>query len=354
MFLGSGTYGSVYTRLPFHDEKLEDVRDLKEASKIFHCDDTYTVSAGVIHRLSMCISPEVIEELKKYFLLPIRFGRINLTSPIPYHKNSPLLWKGDSIYHEAKNKFLTQQITYPLGKPLFQNSLFEYHNVYELYNKTLYVLEGINLLHSHDIVHTDVKLPNIVDVDGVWKMADSGELYHVSYKSADFRERKYIMSENFTYIYYSPYVYWLVGTPTITEYIELMDRNYIRHRHGLCTRIETPLIRNNILELEDNEWLELADRFYIIKNYVCCGTLLPDKPYNNTTLEYLNMISISELFDSSKPTNPEILKKNDLYGLGFFLWCVIDEYMDEEVDKKILYQLVMLAMKLTLPVLPTF
>jgi hypothetical protein len=353
MFLGHGTFGTVYTRLPFHDEHIDNVGHLNEASKIFHCDDTYTISAAVIHRLERHLNPEQIQELHKYFIMPIRFGRINLLSPIPYHKESPLLWKGDSIYYEEKHKFVTQQITYPLGRPVYTTStVFMDYTDEQIYIQILYLLGGLHKLHSHDFVHTDIKFMNVVDIDGVWKLADSGDLYHIHDTAWYFKERQYIMANNYTYLYYSPYVYWLKDSPNNIEYVRLMTRNDIRKRHKLFEWIQVPLFRYNILELPDDELLELADTFYTIKTYVCCGTIIPDTPYKNDTLDYLNRMSISKLFHGPKPDN--ILKTNDLYGLGFMVWSIIEEYFDQkDIKKYILHDMIKLAIKLTLPVLPT-
>jgi serine/threonine protein kinase len=372
MFLGSGTFGTVYTRIPFEDELFEQVKDKREASKIFRCEGTYTDSSLVLSRLNMKLSYSQIEELHKYVLLPIRCGKINTTQHLPFikHEDSPLVSKRCSIFgskyaifSNMEIKYVTHQITYPLGKPVTE----EYDNVFELgytldtiYSQLQYLLEGLHLLHSHDFVHTDIKLANIVDIDGKWKYADSGDIYNVRDRSTAFEDRSYNLAVQYTFGHYSPYVYWLMSKKSLSMYIQYMDMGFIAFKDTVYGRIENMLVKKNKLELNDEEWLEFAETFYKIKNYACCGVLntreqkMSNMP--NDTMKYLNMLGVNEFYYSPKPDKYDILKVNDMYSFGFMIWCIIDTYIGfgslerKDIQVDVLRSMVNMAIRYTLPV----
>lgn len=341
MFIGFGTYGAVYTRIPFEDELYDQVKDKKEVSKLYLCDATYEDAAGVLTRLNAKLSYDEIERLKPYVLLPIRCGNITTTQDLRClnHKGSPIYCERRSstryiVSENTTRKFVDKQITYALGRRVVteRQNVFERGYTLDDVNVQLqHLIKGIHLLHSYGFVHTDIKLANIVDIDGVWTYADSGDLFHVRDTSTQFDERMFNMAiQNSSIIHYSPYLHWCMETPTLKNYIKDMWLSSIPVRTNVYTELETRLLKKNTLQLDDKEWLSFAESFYRIKTHASSGILVVcDKMYEDATdtVRYMNMLSIHDFYYGPKPEKTKIMMVNDLYGVGFMMWNIINDYL---------------------------
>ena len=226
-FIGCGSSGFLYARprLPCAADKhnqaetLADVsrpEEMTQVGKLFKNEidikinpDTgaderhrrnYSIEANTemetINRLREHLPVEVTDDmLNQYFILPIKQCQINrneLNQP-PY--NTPE-WKqcksgryNKRVFKEdgtALPPILNTMVVSKLGgsdinnilKNTPANPITDLQLMYNLNNLTN-VLRGIHLLQQYDFIYGDLKAINIINIDGVFKLGDVGDIRHI-------------------------------------------------------------------------------------------------------------------------------------------------------------------------------
>ncbi len=179
-YLGKGTFGKFYAdpRLPCEDETISDVLDLNEGSKIFVFDsEANTEWNDYETNIRNSIPENLLNEMKEFFLLPIKKCKINKQSikEEPYinpdWKKSPKGKFDTDIFTESgidlpdiSDKF-NEMIIYEKANENIQN-YFDRNtsllSMYNMLNLLVYPLKGIEILQHNNLIHGDIKMENMV------------------------------------------------------------------------------------------------------------------------------------------------------------------------------------------------
>lgn len=184
-FIGQGAYGTVYgePRLPCEGESIDAVRDLNEVSKVFETQEQAEPEGELVGRLEgYGWTPADIERLREYAVIPSKLCRVDLTA-FEHEPYSNVAWAKDSFVHgNLKRGLLPFQVTSERGEmdvaKYIENHVNNIPGFYKTMVKLLEFGEGIDYILSKDCIHPDLKTPNMVVVNGKFKMIDMADMYN--------------------------------------------------------------------------------------------------------------------------------------------------------------------------------
>jgi serine/threonine protein kinase len=179
---GRGTYGIVLgePRIPCDTEEfIRDRIDSKqEVSKLFFNEEEVKNVVSTLELLNKAFTKDELKDLNKYFILPKNLCKLNKAS-MKAHK---------SVYNDAWREWTdlskhTVQTTSDQGKhDLYSelSSLTTKDDIIGFLKKLRRIVEGLEKIHSKNIIHGDLKLRNtMVDLNGNFKIIDVDELRDV-------------------------------------------------------------------------------------------------------------------------------------------------------------------------------
>jgi hypothetical protein len=199
-FYGKGAFGVAMgnPRMTCPDERVEDIGE--EVGKIFNKKSNYEEEYHIIQKLQEVLSEKQINQLRQYFIFPIKKCEIDKSTLSDIYK-SPEWYKtskGKTYPHEFRysrtgdfmynNTPMTNmyQIVYPQGKhdlvDEFNN--LKYHftedKLYDVLSKMKNLIDGLHILHKHDMVHGDIKIDNSIVIGDTYKFIDVGQISQIS------------------------------------------------------------------------------------------------------------------------------------------------------------------------------
>lgn len=205
-FYGRGAFGSVMgdPRLPCADEKVEDIKDNREVSKISPKRSIIEDEINVMSRLNAVLSPEQIAHLRNYLVLPIKSCVIdmNKVNAVDTYKQDD--WYktktgtyGDGLAHNLyydrftyDRKVIPHDTLHQIVYPIADSSISELIERYDTNRTEPYILmvlkhicelyDGLRELQKLDLVHGDIKSLNSVVIDGKAKFIDNADLTQVN------------------------------------------------------------------------------------------------------------------------------------------------------------------------------
>jgi hypothetical protein len=181
MLIGKGSYGLVYgnPRLPFFDETLKDIENKKEVSKVFGNQTEAMKEYNIINKFQNYLNNNDFLKIKQFFILPSQGGNINLNEiishPEIYSKKFPKYFETYQL-----SRFV---ISYPQGDFNLNDCLHRINHLdffFEYLQKSLNILEGIQLLQNNNLVHFDLKNSNMMLIDDFFKIIDLTNIFHLS------------------------------------------------------------------------------------------------------------------------------------------------------------------------------
>lgn len=203
-FYGKGAYGAAVgnPRFPCFDENVEDIEENDEVGKVIVNESKYNEEVAILQRFQEVLSTTTIQKLRKYFVLPIKFCKLDKyhIDRIPVFKTDK--WNQDRHgeipydfgYRASQNDFTFDgvpmremyQIIYPRGEQdLFDDIQMVYTNTRR--EHALAVLKnignlftGLQLLHKQDMVHMDIKIENAISIEGTYKFIDLAQCTQIT------------------------------------------------------------------------------------------------------------------------------------------------------------------------------
>ena len=271
-YLGRGAFGVVYghPKLPcIGDDLANEDMFRNNVSKTFENEDDFHNEVDSISKLLEEFTHEEITELDKYCVIPLNTCEADcelMTLPDFIYQSRQYQLDSRICTNPSRNKYI---INYPLGgkdlDKIFldreQNGTFElfYENIKRLLN----VCKGIRFLQEHNIIHGDIKTPNIL------KMGDT-------FKLIDMSDARNMLTTNKTYAMGSAFMYYI--WPSIIAWSYVYDPKY--RSSELPYEISQSNIKNNY-------------RHHKQYNNQQISTQLPDSFYNWFN-EYKTNLSLEE------------------------------------------------------------
>jgi hypothetical protein len=397
-FYGKGTFGAVMgnPRMLCPDEELEDIEGKNEVGKIMSDKDVYDNETNVIPRLREYISDSDIDMLREYVVLPIKSCKIDISQVKRHNIYKNNEWFKDSVgekstafrYKKSNGKFIMNdeplnnmyQIIYPVGTQPFDERLHvltrsrKSIDIYTLFLEMGHLFKGLQKIQEMDIAHNDVKVENVLFIDGKLKFIDVERLSKIT-KNPAHNLNRLQTQDNIRYLTDYPLYYpwshdlillYLLINPfddPISELFneEIFDMSQILYNEltDLFTKLKTN--KFGFSEKIINElYLELIDfsvnRFYGLTGLkMSDGELTPhkfnlsnimkssnrlvtkrDKPTTSGEIvlrAYNDYLTFKEKYNTiPRPNTKEtveavlnyILKKNDIYSMGFILLRIIN------------------------------
>lgn len=319
-FIGQGAYGTVYgePRLPCEGESIDAVRGLNEVSKVFETQEQAEPEGELVGRLEgYGWTPADIERLREYAVIPSKLCRVDLTA-FEHEPYSNVAWAKDSFVHgNLKRGLLPFQVTSERGEmdvaKYIENHVNNIPGFYKTMVKLLEFGEGIDYILSKDCIHPDLKTPNMVVVNGKFKMIDMADMYN------------FVEQEN----------------PN-----DMMDVAYFYTPWPSMSVLTTGI---QSLYIPDDELIEEHYRLWIVKlkNMSLHITRTYNEPFNESMIRSFLPNFISHLFFISRrlnfpePSKYRILKYGNLYTReSMFGWGAdngIQILREETVDQVITY-----------------
>lgn len=345
-YIASGTYGAVYgsPRLPCIGETYEEIKDLKQISKVFFEKHDFMIEAEVIQRLQEYLKEEQIENLKRFFILPIDVGLINYSLPVEFYQtdwlgSGPLIWKDFKLYDRTSGLIGLYQIVQEKGdcslKQYFEKH-FRQTNITETImclcncmNKFQNLAVGLSTLHKHEFVHMDIKLQNCVVINDTFKFIDNGEIYHIGDLTEYFDDEKlHLMTNHPRYWVYSPHIIWARcfsirnrGEVDMKFFCKQLIRYHkeIRDLVFQLVPLYIYLYEYNIFGLDDDGLSQIYKKLYSLFEHESCGMYVNEEYLRSLTPEKLVKIFNSSMvlgFDRiiKKQIRNFYKKGENLYG----------------------------------------
>lgn len=317
-YIACGTFGVVYgsPRLPCEGETYDEIKDKNEISKLFIEENDFKIDSLVIQRIRELVDEDGLEEIKKYFILPVKWGKVNYTDlPVQHYqsewlKTSPISWMNSKLHDNHYHKDIIYQSVQEKGECCLKTYFDKKFNQSDLTNTNIcmfqcvsrfnHLANGISLLHNYGFIHMDIKIQNAVVIHNTFKFIDVGEIFHYDDLSEYFdNEKLHLMTNQFRYWVYSPYVLW-------SRCFSHSNREGINMKF-LCTSLikHMKVIRDlvfqliplyiylyefNILGLNEDELKEIYNTLYILFEHESCGLFVEEKHMLGLTFEGLAKI----------------------------------------------------------------
>ena len=178
---GAGSEGVVVSdpRLLFEDEVL-DVNDKhgskpwSEVSKVFFDNIVYEQTLRRLDSVVDALGDS--EACNKYFVMPTRRGPVMTNIYNKYRKVYNDKWGQRSVpSYSAANNYTINHISYPKGSPL---AVKDVTNVEFSY--LLNLVDGLSFISSRNMVFTDAKVENVVQINNTYKFIDYASTFPLS------------------------------------------------------------------------------------------------------------------------------------------------------------------------------
>lgn len=333
-FYGKGAYGAVLgnPRMPCPDETFDDIKDKKEIGKIMFKEIKYNEETVILQRLEEVLSSSTIEELRKYFVFPIKHCKLDKEHVLSHPIYKSVKWGSykdgetphDFVYKPAYNAFKMDnvvsntmfQVVYPQGE----------HDVFEdipsnttktILTKIGNLFTGLQILHKQNMVHMDIKLENAVLIDGTYKFIDLAQATQIT-READkpmnkegftnllnwIKRGTYYFAWSSLIIYAKPY---LEGKKDLT-YNDFFTDHFSSHNiHSLDNTIERfriieTIIRTRKFGMSDELASELYNNYVSIVMFRFYGLSgrTSDTDFNNVDLNKIREIILYMRSNSSR------------------------------------------------------
>lgn len=207
-FLGQGTYGIIIgkPRLPSEGETYNDVLNSHDApnqvSKIIKDNTDIARLSGIIDMINNRFNPSNLAQLQKQIVIPTRPQRINWHNLSFIPKQIEVLQSHKITKRKYKWQYLMERGTNDLDIEL--RSVKTLNQLKHFLKGFGNIINGIAELHKAGLVHTDIKLTNmIVSWDGKYKLIDLDELSDCREVPKNTRHFEKIFN-NIYYPYYPP------------------------------------------------------------------------------------------------------------------------------------------------------
>ena len=209
-FEGKGSYGIVYSspRLPYHEKynfRHEYIKntpenlELDEVSKIFKDQKSYEDEKdGYMNILTKYKKKTDSDLPDDYFNIPLHFGRLDKGLIKAKNLIYTSIWS--DRYNSYKDLSVFYQIKFKKGKSLdrtignYKDYLLKFKNI----------VDCMKFMIDNDLIHDDLKLENMIEVSGIFKLSDFGNLKF--YDDITLQNYRYTQLHYTYYFIFMPYL----------------------------------------------------------------------------------------------------------------------------------------------------
>ena len=247
-FIGEGSYGQIISnpRLPFDNEKIINLINLDEVSKIFIDNDEYN------YEVKSYTENNFLNELKDFIVLPIKYGKINYDEfnnyDIEYindYNNKVQIIKSFHINH----------ITFPKGNSIFKSLKSNNDFIFKLDN----VIKCVIYFYYNNLFFPDLKFVNSIEIDDQYKLIDIASIIQIDKEDIKntldklFNEENGLFYDNY---FYSPH--------------SLIPILYLRYINCILISNDFSSIKNIIYPINSNEFYKFIflEKSKNIKSYI--------------------------------------------------------------------------------------
>jgi serine/threonine protein kinase len=179
---GRGTYGVVLgePRIPCNDEEFarDRIESKQEVSKLFFNESNAADVVKTLELLSTKFEKNELKDLNKYFILPENLCKLNKDEMRKHKSVYNDAWREGTDFSKHTIQAISDQGKHDLQAEL--TKITTKVGVIEYLKKLRNIIEGLDQIHSKNIIHGDLKLQNtMVDLKGKFKIIDVDELRDV-------------------------------------------------------------------------------------------------------------------------------------------------------------------------------
>lgn len=176
---GRGTYGIVLgePRIPCDTEDFvkDRIESKQEVSKLFFNEEDVKNVVSTLELLKKSFTKNELKDLNEYFILPENLCKLNKSSMKKHKSIYNDAWREGSDLSKHTIQTTSDQGKHDLSTELA--SITTKDEIIEFLKKLRRIIEGIEKIHSKNIIHGDLKLQNaMVDLAGNFKTIDVDEL----------------------------------------------------------------------------------------------------------------------------------------------------------------------------------
>ncbi len=176
---GRGTYGIVLgePRIPCDTEEFvrDRIESKQEVSKLFFNEEEVKNVVATLELLNKAFTKDEIKDLNKYFILPENLCKLNKASMKAHKSVYNDAWREGTDLKKHTIQTTSDQGKHDLNTEL--SSIATKDGIIAFLKKLRRIIEGLDKIHSKNIIHGDLKLQNaMVDLAGNFKIIDVDEL----------------------------------------------------------------------------------------------------------------------------------------------------------------------------------
>jgi len=314
---GKGTYGIVLgkPRIPCDTEEFirDRIESKQEVSKLFFDENEAKHVVATLELLNNAFTKDELKDLNKYFILPENLCKLNKKEMKTHASVYNAAWREGTDLSKHKIQTTSDEGKYDLQTELLGATTKD--EIIALLKKMRRIIEGIDMIHSKNIIHGDLKLQNtMVDLQGNFKIIDVDELRDVEKLNFD------------AAFFYNNHSYAIWPTLANMFLINYYPTKYTSNDEFIRTTIVAPF---NVHSSQDFT-SQYSHTLSLITRSDFTSTFLEERdPANYKTMSDKIFKLLSKKY--GKTTNDHlkaIYKYVDRYSFGIMLLTILKRYFE--------------------------
>ena len=314
---GKGTYGIVFgkPRIPCDTEEFirDRIESKQEVSKLFFDENEAKHVVATLELLNNAFTKDELKDLNKYFILPENLCKLNKKEMKTHASVYNAAWREGTDLRKHNIQTTSDEGKHDLQTELLRATTKD--EIITLLKKMRRIIEGIDMIHSKNIIHGDLKLQNtMVDLQGNFKIIDVDELRDVEKLNFD------------AAFFYNNHSYAIWPTLANMFLINYYPTKYATNDEFIRTTIVAPFNVNSSQDFTS----QYAHTLSMITRSDFTSTFLEERdPANYKTMSDKIFKLLAKKY--GKTTNDHlkaIYKYVDRYSFGIMLLTILKRYFE--------------------------
>lgn len=309
---GEGANGIVLgnPRIPCKDENFIDdnINSKHEVSKVLYNDDSedeQETFKATNRLLNEKFTPDELVNLTNYVIIPSKLCSINWDE-VNKHKNiyTPE-WRDNRTISKYKEQIISEQGKHDLKKEL--NTISTKGQIISFLKSMLSIIKALNILHSKNIIHGDIKLQNIIiDNFGNFKIIDIDEMYDLN---------KDISGPDLFYDNFMYYIWPLASVYTYKFYKKTRLSTHINKEESSSFNVQNKNYFNDSI-------IPILNKINV---HHFKDTFINEKNPSSESIDEIEQ-QLSQFSDEKQRI--KLYKYIDRYSFGIMLLFILDKYLE--------------------------